>query len=106
MDCRMKCTSYVAMPYPMATIPPMSGEISMAPMMTATLFMFRPTQAIMMAMTRTMRFVPDTVASARMRWLISWMEAAPPFRLNRSRHIIFSHHLSQERLRLIVLLVE
>ena len=50
----MKCTSYVAMPYPMATIPPMSGEISMAPMMTATLFMFRPTQAIMMAMTRTM----------------------------------------------------
>ena len=22
MDCRMKCTSYVAMPYPMATIRP------------------------------------------------------------------------------------
>ena len=41
--------------------------MSMAPMMTATLFKFRPMQAIMMAMTKTIKFVPSMVASDKIR---------------------------------------
>ncbi len=42
----------------MPLIGPMSGEINMAPMMTAVEFMFSPTEATTMAKIRIQRLVP------------------------------------------------
>ena len=78
--------SYVAMPYPVATMPPMSGEMSMAPMITATLFMLRPTEAIKIAMIKITRFAPFTVESASIRAAISSTGALSRLISNTSRH--------------------
>ena len=47
-------------------IGPISGDMSMAPMMVAVEFTFRPTDAIMMANIRTHRLVPLTCTPDRM----------------------------------------
>jgi hypothetical protein len=42
----------------MPLIGPINGDISMAPMMTAVEFVFNPTEAIIIAKTKTHRLVP------------------------------------------------
>ena len=47
-----KDVSFVPSPYPMPNIGPMSGDMSMAPMITAIELVFRPTDATIMAKAR------------------------------------------------------
>ena len=78
------------MPYPVATMPPIKGEISMAPIITATLFKLSPIHAIIMAMTKIIRLVPSIEASDIIRWLMTSIDAASPFKSNKLFHgIIF-----------------
>jgi hypothetical protein len=52
--------------YPMPLMGPISGDMSMAPMITAVEFMFRPTEATTMAKTRIHRLVPLNMESLTM----------------------------------------
>ena len=54
----MRGVSLVPMPRPMPMIGPMSGETSIAPMMTAVELTFSPTEASTMAQTRIHTFGP------------------------------------------------
>ncbi len=50
--------SFIPMESPMPIIGPMSGDISIAPMMTAVEFTFSPSEAMNVAQMSTHRFVP------------------------------------------------
>ena len=63
--------SAVAMPRPISWMVPISGEISMAPMMTAVEFVLRPMEAIRMAKNRIDRFIPLTRPPASSRDLMT-----------------------------------
>ncbi len=58
--------SWVAMPRPMPMIGPMSGEISMAPIITATLSVLRPSEAMNMAKINVSSWLPLNETPERM----------------------------------------
>ena len=59
----------------------MMGEINMAPMMTAVLFILSPTDAIMMAMNRMIRFMPVMRPPSLNRCRMTALSAVLAFRL-------------------------
>lgn len=60
-----------AVPYAIMRMRFIRGEISMAPMMTATEFRFSPTEAMKMAQTMMTMFVPVNFPPPRILSLIS-----------------------------------
>ncbi|MNH45934.1 hypothetical protein D3C79_1085330 [compost metagenome] len=62
---RIRRRSCTAAPYPKPTMGPISGEISMAPMITAVEFVLSPTEAIRMAKNSTQRLVPPNCTPDR-----------------------------------------
>ena len=55
---RSSSKSYIPAPKPMPVIGPMSGEISIAPMMTAAELVFKPSEATRTAITRIQSLAP------------------------------------------------
>ena len=71
--------SSVPTPNPIPMIGPMSGEISIAPMMTAVEFMFRPREAIKIAKTRTQRLGPLKMMPSLILLVTSFLSVRNPF---------------------------
>ena len=69
---------------PMPMMGPISGETSMAPMITAVEFTFRPSEAMKMAKMSTQRLAPRNCAPARMPSMTSDSDSLSGIRLKYS----------------------
>ena len=76
--------SFIPAPYPIPMIGPISGEISMAPIMTAVEFTFRPMEAMKIANISTQRFAPLISTSPLIRSSMTESSALFSKRLSRS----------------------
>ena len=77
-DSFIRLMLFVPIDRPTPSIGPMTGEMSMAPIMTAVEFTFSPTDAMMMAKVRIHTFAPRNQIPLRIRFSAPAVSRSPP----------------------------